>query len=772
MKDPLRKRFPRELKEEAGKYLVIFILMVFSIALQSGYIVGGKSMIKAYDDSFEKYNIEDGNFSVKKKMNKSVLSCVEGYGIKVYENFYVTLKDDNNKEYRLFRNRSEVNRIDVLYGRLPEGIDEIALDRAFCDNNHLELGDEIVTREKTFTPVGKVALSDYSTMFASNDDMMFDAVNFTIALVSDECFDSFKDVTYNYAYKYNEAPEDTSEEKEMADALSKNLSSQVVLDSFTPRYLNRAINFTGSDMGSDQGMMAVLFYMIIVIMAFVFAVTAANTIEKEMTVIGTLLASGYTKKELIIHYMTLPFIVTLISAFIGNVVGYTWIKNAVVDLYYNSYSLPTYTTIWSPEAFLKTTLLPIGIMVAINLFILIKKLNMPIMNFLRRQTSSSANRRAFPLSKKIPFISRYRLRIFFKNIPSYLVMLVGIIFANLLILFGLDFPQIIDDFEAEMLSNPIAPYITMLKLPESMKQEDHKLENGLRLMEFYNAVNSEEDVEKFSAYVLKTLDDPSMEYEGERITIYGVEEDSKYIHADFSDHQIYASEALADKFRLKKGDVVTLKEEYEEKQYAFEIDGSYDYLGSLSMFMSRSDLNALFDMDKDTFVGYFSDKEIGDIEEEYVASIIDVNVLTKMSRQLRVSFGGMMDMVIVFAVVIYVVVIYILSKMMIDSSAQSISMSKIMGYSNLEIASLYIVTTSVAFVLLLLLSLPFEVEALKAIFRYMMISELAGWFPLTVSKEIIGKTIAIAIVSYVFVTVFELLRIARIPMDQALKNVE
>ncbi|MBQ1322529.1 MAG: ABC transporter permease, partial [Erysipelotrichaceae bacterium] len=228
MKDPLRKRFPRELKEEAGKYLVIFILMVFSIALQSGYIVGGKSMIKAYDDSFEKYNIEDGNFSVKKKMNKSVLSYVEGYGIKVYENFYVTLKDDNNKEYRLFRNRSEVNRIDVLYGRLPEGIDEIALDRAFCDNNHLELGDEIVAREKTFTLVGKVALSDYSTMFASNDDMMFDAVNFTIALVSDECFDSFKDVTYNYAFKYNEAPKDTIEEKEMADALSKNLSSQVV----------------------------------------------------------------------------------------------------------------------------------------------------------------------------------------------------------------------------------------------------------------------------------------------------------------------------------------------------------------------------------------------------------------------------------------------------------------------------------------------------------------------------------------------------------------
>ena len=120
---------------------------------------------------------------MKKKMNKSVLSYVEGYGIKVYENFYVTLKDDNNKEYRLFRNRSEVNRIDVLYGRLPEGIDEIALDRAFCYNNNLELGDEIVTRRRLLYPSWQgcfVGLFD--EMFASNDDLMFDAVNFLRSL--------------------------------------------------------------------------------------------------------------------------------------------------------------------------------------------------------------------------------------------------------------------------------------------------------------------------------------------------------------------------------------------------------------------------------------------------------------------------------------------------------------------------------------------------------------------------------------------------------------
>ena len=33
MKNPLRKRLPRELKGELGKYLVVFILMVLTIGM-------------------------------------------------------------------------------------------------------------------------------------------------------------------------------------------------------------------------------------------------------------------------------------------------------------------------------------------------------------------------------------------------------------------------------------------------------------------------------------------------------------------------------------------------------------------------------------------------------------------------------------------------------------------------------------------------------------------------------------------------------------------
>ena len=51
MKSPLRKRLPRELKGEIGKYLVVLILMIATIGFVSGFLVADGSMIKAYNEA-------------------------------------------------------------------------------------------------------------------------------------------------------------------------------------------------------------------------------------------------------------------------------------------------------------------------------------------------------------------------------------------------------------------------------------------------------------------------------------------------------------------------------------------------------------------------------------------------------------------------------------------------------------------------------------------------------------------------------------------------
>ena len=76
---------------------------------------------------------------------------------------------------------------------------------------------------------------------------------------------------------------DVLEQKAKSDDFMKALLTQVVcadkeLEDYMPRYANPAINFATDDMGSDKAMGGVLLDILIVIIAFIFAVTISNTI--------------------------------------------------------------------------------------------------------------------------------------------------------------------------------------------------------------------------------------------------------------------------------------------------------------------------------------------------------------------------------------------------------------------------------------------------------------------------------------------------------------
>ena len=332
MKNPLRKRLPRELKGELGKYLVVFILMVLTIGMVSGFLVADGSMIVAYNDGFDKYNIENGNFRTNQQIYKSQKEEIQNLGIKLYENFYIEELLDNGSTMRFFKNRTEINGVCLMQGEFPKATGEIAIDRMYADNNELKVGDTLKSQsgKQTWKITGLVALSDYSCLFQNNNDSMFDSVKFGVSVVCPEEFDSYKadQLNYSYAWKYNTEPKNEKAEKDISEDLMEDVAKEVTLEEFVPRYTNQAIIFTGDDMGGDRSMMIVLLYIIIVIMAFVFAITTSNTIRKEANVIGTLRASGYTRGELIRHYMAAPVFVTFIGAIIGNIIG-KWRKSEV-----------------------------------------------------------------------------------------------------------------------------------------------------------------------------------------------------------------------------------------------------------------------------------------------------------------------------------------------------------------------------------------------------------------------------------------------------------
>lgn len=771
MKSPLRKRIPRELKGEFGKYLVVFLLMVLTIGFVSGFLVADGSMLKAYDESFDKYNIENGNFRTAEKVYRSQWKDIEAAGVTLYENYYIEEALDNGSTMRFFKNREQVNKVCLMKGEMPSEQGEIAIDRMYADNNSLQVGDTLTGGKKSWKITGLVALSDYSALFQNNNDSMFDSVKFGVGVVTPEEFETLSQekLQYNYAWIYNKQPENEKEEKKVSEDLMEDIGNVVTLETFVPRYLNQAIIFTGDDMGGDKAMVVMLLYIVIVIMAFVFGITISNTIRKEAGVIGTLRASGYTRRELILHYMTLPVLVTLAGALVGNILGYTIFKGVCAGMYYGSYSLPTYVTVWNAEAFLLTTVVPVIIMILINYAVLRYRLQLSPLKFLRRDFSGKKQKRAVYLSPKIGIFSRFRLRVIFQNVSNYLVLFVGVIFANLLLFFGMLLPSALDHYQLEIQGNMLAKYQYMLSVPASVSS-GNKLDGMLSLLEYYMDTRTDnKDVEKFSAYSLNTM--PG-KYKSEEIVLYGVEPDSQYIHADLSGDGVYISSAYADKFRIKKGDTITLKEKYEKDEYSFKVDGIYDYTASLCVFMERDKLNEVFDLGDDYFGGYFSNTEIKDIDSKYIGSVIDLESLTKISRQLDVSMGDMMGMMYGFSVIIFLVVIYLLSKVIIEKNAQAISMTKILGYTDGEISRLYILSTSLVVVICLLLSLPVERQVMEVLFREMMLSSISGWITMWVDPMIYVKMMAIGIAAYAAVAVLEFRRIRHVPMDEALKNVE
>ena len=788
MKNPLNKRLPREFRKDFGKYLVIFLLLVITIGFVSGFLVADGSMIKAYNEGIDKYNTENGHFRTSEKMNDAQIQSIEENGIRIYDNFYLEQDLTNDSTMRIFESRDQVNLACLMEGEFPKAANEIAIDRMYADNNKISIGDTLKSGTQSWKVTGFIALPDYSCLFQNNNDSMFDSVKFGIGVVTSEAFESLDSplVKYCYAWKYNDEPTTEKEEKEVSDDLMKAINKEVSLEEFVPRYLNQAITFTRDDMGSDRAMMIVFLYIVIVIMAFVFGITISNTIAKESNVIGTLLASGYTRNELIRHYMTMPILVTLIGALIGNILGYTIMKDICAGMYYGSYSLPTYVTVWNAEAFLLTTIIPILLMLLVNYTVLHRKLSLSPLKFLRRDLKRRQQKHTLSLSRRIPFFSRFRLRVIFQNISNYLLLFLGILFANLLLMFGLLFPAVLDHYQTVLQDNLLCNYQYILQIPINAMDEDHKLESLVNMLYFQHEVETDNpDAEKFSAYSLKTTD---KEYKEEEILLYGLADNSRYLPIDFqetvSDKDVskkevasdatpaYISSAYADKYLLDIGDEITLKEAYEDDTYTFSIEGIYDYEGGLTVFLPQNTLNELFDLGSDYFSGYLSDSEITDIDQKYIGSVIDLDSLSKISRQLNVSMGSMMYLLDGFSIVLFMILIYLLSKIIIEKNAQSISMTKILGYSDREISSLYLLSTTIMVVIFLLLSFPIETVLMKALFRGIMISSISGWIPLYIDPVLYVKMFLLGFGTYLLVALIEYRRIKKVPMDQALKNIE
>ena len=78
----------------------------------------------------------------------------------------------------------------------------------------------------------------------------------------------------------------------------------------------------------------------------------------------------------------------------------------------------------------------------------------------------------------------------------------------------------------------------------------------------------------------------------------------------------------------------------------------------------------------------------------------------------------MMSIFLAFGIIMFMMIVYLLSKIIIEKNAQSISMAKILGYRNREINQLYIVPTAIVVILSMFITVPVSNWAIGYICNY------------------------------------------------------
>ena len=187
--------------------------------------------------------------------------------------------------------------------------------------------------------------------------------------------------------------------------------------------------------------------------------------------------------------------------------------------------------------------------------------------------------------------------------------------------------------------------------------------------------------------------------------------------------------------------------------------------------MSNESYCKVFDTDSDAFTGYLSDSEITDIDEDNIATVITEHDITKMCDQMDHAMGSYMTYFQYLCIILSAVLIYLLTKPIIEKNENAISMTKILGYENREIASLYLLSTTIVLLVIDLISVILGGIIMKTVWRIMLFS-YSGWYAFRLSTTGYVKMYLFILIGYLLVMGLDFARIKRIPMEQALKNVE
>lgn len=486
---------------------------------------------------------------------------------------------------------------------------------------------------------------------------------------------------------------------------------------------------------------------ILVLISYVLSVFVVHSIDRESSVIGALYALGVKKRDLMNHYVMLPTVIAAVSGVIGTLIGYSKVGVRVqMQDCYNYYSLPDLNVIIMPYLLIYGVIAPPLICWIVTSLVINKRLSKPVLTLIKNEQKVSKGN-DFKL-KHMKFMRLFKLRQIIRERRTAFTVVFGM-FVSLLI---------------AIMAMEIFVYCDTVRIqyPQDTKYE---------YMYTYKYPSEEVPEGGYKAYA-KTMKKSIYGYTFD-VTVLGITEDNPFFDVNLKDtsSQVVISSAIAFKYGLKVGDVITLKDEEADKLYAFEIYDITQYSPSFMVFMPYDKALELFGEPDDYYNVVFSDHDL-EIESGRLYSTITKTDVEKAAGIFVNQMQGMIITLGTVSVIIFAIVLYLMMKVMIDRSAFSISLIKIFGYRDKELKKMYLDGNFYVIAIGALLSVPLGKIIMDAIYGPAFTPNVACGVDKSFSVWIYLGIFALVFILYFIINHLLVRRIRKMIPAEVLKNRE
>ncbi|MDB3085182.1 hypothetical protein C4097_11650 [Clostridioides difficile] len=714
----LNKSILRVMKENRGQYIGMLYMLILSVFLFVALTITAQNL-KHNKDMYVKNNVqEDLEFYTSNKID-NIREIEDKFDLKFQETLVKEYKY-GDKTLRLFTPNKKVNITAVLEGAMPR-VGEIALDPQFAKSNKLNIGDEYHIGNSSYRISGYIGIPNYAYILEKDGDVINNPKNFGIGILNKEDMVSGD---YLYSVKYNKNREIYTQSKNLKNYLNIN---EVNIIDWTYAKNNMKISMLDIEVTAISVYSVILPTVILLITVVLISIVLGRMMKNEMANIGTLYALGYRKKEIMIHYMNYPIILSSISGVIGGIIGII-VQKYLFDLFLTFFPIPIEKISYSPIYFILGIVLCmvfsiIGSYLSINKVLKLSPVLL-MKNENKRQKVNIIERKL--TLNNLKFKNKFAIREQLRSISRLAFLVIGVSIATVFLMYGF-IAKCSMDYMINQERNDVISYKYEYILKQLSTDKPPIGGEGVSGVKFVLDSEMNNDFELIGG-----------NKNSQMISL----KDKKGNEISIDDNKFIITSIMAKKYNLSIGDKLSFINIVDDKEYSIKITDIAQTNSGDYVFTSLNSFNHMMGLEKGSYNAIMSKTPI-EINKDMVYMINTPNNITNMLEDYMQLMSAFIYGIAFVAFIIGVIIIYVVASISIDENKNHIALMKVFGYKKKEINSMMLNGSRIYVVLGYIIGVPIGYSIIKVIFKIFESLDIALEARLNLSYVIIGFVIII-----------------------------